>query len=264
VGAESALAAQAREDVVQQAARDSLTQFAEGVRAGNENAGRQFGEKFSDWKTFAAGAAELSVSGRDIPDPSTPDGQILAEFYEITPIDFLDGDPETGTFTTDWVGFENARDELLAQMPEAWQEDYRLKLRLPPELQDVEARYNAARELRNQVEEIGEFEGLSREDYQLVKRLRAAVTQARNEAFADPARRGRDLAPVRWYIDSEGENLGYDSRLINWTRALTSERDRAENYNPAYVDFLGEHGAELKLFYPNLYTRRVVDELLRR
>jgi hypothetical protein len=264
VGSEGALAAQAREDVVQQAARDSLTQFAEGVRAGNESAGRQFGEKFSDWKTFAAGAAELSVSGRNFPDPSTPEGQILAEFYEITPIDFLDGDPETGTFTTDWVGFEKARDDLLVQMPEAWQEDYRSKLRLPAELQDVEARYNAARELRNQVEEIGEFEGLGREDYQLVKRLRAAVTQARNEAFADPTRRGRDLAPVRWFIDSEGERLGYDDRLINWTRALTSERDRAENYNPAYVDFLGEHEAELKLFYPGLFTRRVVDELLRR
>ena len=263
VGSEASMAAQAREDVVHQAARDSLTQFADGVRAGNEDAGRQFGEKFSDWKTFAAGAAELSMSGREFPDPTSEHGQILAEFYEVSPNDFLDGDPEEGTFTTDWVAFENARDELLAQMPEAWQEDYRSRLRLPAELQDVEAQYNAARELRNRAAEIGEFEGLSEEDYQLVKRLRAAVTQARNEAFGDPTRRGRELAPVQWFIESEGERLGYDARLINWTRALSSERDRAENYNSAYVDFLGEHEAELRLFYPNLFTRRIVDELMR-
>jgi hypothetical protein len=169
VGSEGAVAAQAREEVVQQAARDSLTQFAEGVRAGNADAGRRFGEKFSDWKTFAAGAAELSIFGRDFPDPTTPEGQILADFYEITPDAFLDGDPETGTFTTDWVAFENARDEKLAQMPQEWRDAYEAQLRLPSELQDVEARYNAARALRNDLEEIGEFVGLSREDYQLVK-----------------------------------------------------------------------------------------------
>jgi hypothetical protein len=264
VGSEGAVAAEAREEVVQQAARDSLTQFADGVRAGNADAGRRFGEKFSDWKTFAAGAAELSIFGRDFPDPTTPEGRILAEFYEITPDAFLDGDPEEGTFTTDWVAFENARDEKLAQMPQEWRDAYEAQLRLPPELQDVEAGYNAARELRNELEEIGEFEGLSREDYQLVKRLRAAVTRAREEAWNDPGRSGRELAPVASFIETEGQRLGYDERLINWTLALTSERHRARNYNPAYVDFLAEHEAELRLFYPQLFTRRVTDELLRR
>jgi hypothetical protein len=264
VGSEGAVAAEAREEVVQQAARDSLTQFADGVRAGNADAGQRFGEKFSDWKTFAAGAAELLHFGRDFTDPTTPEGQILAEFYEITPDAFLDGDPEEGTFTTDWVAFENARDEKLAQMPQEWRDAYEAQLRLPPELQDVEARYNAARELRNELEDVGEFEGLSREDYQLVKRLRAAVTRAREEAWNDPGRSGRELAPVRSFIETEGQRLGYDERLINWTLALTSERHRARNYNPAYVDFLAEHEAELRLFYPQLFTRRVTDELLRR
>jgi hypothetical protein len=55
---------------------------------------------------------------------------------------------------------------------------------------------------------------------------------------------------VRSFIETEGQRLGYDERLINWTLALSRERDRAMNYNPAYVDFLGEHEAELRLFYP--------------
>jgi len=143
---------------------------------------------------------------------------------------------------------------MLRQMPQDWQQAYKARLKLPEELQDVEAQYKRARDLRDQLGDMPQFQGLTREQHEELKDFRREVQQLRDRALSE---RGMEISMQEgiWRL---GQIRGKSQGFIQAALILGSSRERDRRRNPAYDAFLIQHRAELQLFYPDLYRRQDV------
>lgn len=261
-GRPTALAQEVRTEEAAAEADRLFAPIIEQVRAGRPEFGQQFRERYAEWQTFVAGATRALYSGREFKDPDTPAEQALEAFYEIVPDTYLDS--ETGQ--TDWVAYDRARDEALADVDRlvpGFRAAYEAKLRLPEQFQDVERRYRQAKQLLDQ--SPPKYQGLSNDEHSQLQGFLARVRQFRAdvERGAVPGYRSgvatdfdkalRDRAHA-W----AGEYPGWTADLLyKWSKVVSSERLRERYGNPDYQQFLLDHYDQLYLFYPHLYGQEL-------
>ena len=244
--------------VAERAGQRGLDVFAEGVRENKPKAAENFISEYFKLATWRSGLNAVQFKGFDFPEPGTAAEEAIDDVFNIDRADFILDDGEF-----DSAGRWAEQDERLDnadRLNPGFRDAFENALILPPELQDVERRAKDAMRLRDDLEDIGEFENLAREDRQKVRRLQRQVEDARDADFR--AFTGdEELQEKSAYIEAVGESEDFGQVIIDWALALNTASGREANYNPAYIDFIRENRAELELFYSDLFTRRVVRDL---
>jgi hypothetical protein len=161
---------------------------------------------------------------------------------------------ETGE--VDNLGFDRAQDAALAPLSEQDRLDFE-RLILGRHDTPVELRFRTgARRLRDELADVPQFIGLSTRQHDQVREFNRAVQAQRNTWRADPSVGEIALGEAEEFLS---ERWNQPEWVVAWSRALRSSRDREENRNPAYFQFLVANQGELQLFYPELYRGPVLD-----
>lgn len=254
-GFEGAQSREQREQIlIEQAER--LRPHIEGVRAGNAQAGEQFRERYSELQTFMAGVSVDSFFDVDFGDTKPGVETLVDELRQLDPFtdEFTNLDPETGDFRTDWDAYDDRRNELIdeieSQAP-GFRKAYEADLKLPEEFADVERQFKAARDLRNQLDDISPAKGIPPNIYKQIRDFLRKVNGFRSEM----RRRGREV-PLEDGIRVYGQSTNQPAWMITGAQKVRGGVP-TDLRNPAWDRFLIQHESVLGLFYPSLYTARV-------
>lgn len=232
---------------------EPLRTLAEGVRSGNEDAGRQFREEFSDFKKIMVGFTAREYLGNDFRDAKTPEGKALDAYYNLKADDFRD----PATFEIDWGAFEDAQDRELAKLPEQVRTAIGNRLRLPPDLQDVERQYLQAQELRDQLGNISPIRNISTTTYDQLGRIWAEAERIKDAARPRPL-------PSEAAISQAAQRLGLRNLTGQAIAFRSGTRLREGARNPAYVNFIIQNETGLRPFYPELYQSNYILDIVNR
>ncbi len=234
---------------------EALRPLVEGVRAGDPRAGQQFRDEFSTLKAQAFAISLRDVLGVDFPDPDTELGRLVEQYHTTEP----QRDPET--FQMDWATFDRERDAILAKIapiaPEV-ADALQTRLRLPEEFRDVEEQYQRAATLRDQLGDKPRYVGLRVGDHDTVRRFLGAVDRQRNIWSEN----GHDVE-LEEAIRIKAQDWELPQAALGWALCIRSSQSRCAlgNRNPEYDQFIIDNRAELELFYPNLITDRIREQM---
>lgn len=249
---------QEREQLLEQQAEE-LRPFVDGVRRGEPLAGAAFRERFSQIKTFMAGAQAIQTFNVDFGDPSTGAEQALNELSNLSPFtpDFINPD----TFEVDWEAYEAERERLqdiIEKDHPGYKAAVESRLRLPEEFQDVERQFQQARLVRDELSDISPVQGLTADQWKQIQDFLRDVNAQRMQWRLDP-RIGE--VPLEQAIAIIGRQQNKSRGFMN--AANTLRGGVPDNLrNPEYDRFLlansgtGQEPASLFLFYPELFRRQ--------
>jgi len=191
----------------------------------------------------------------DFGEPGTEEGETRAELAELRPSSFRD--PETGE--VDWLEYDSARDTLIDQMPEVWQQAYESRLRLPEDLHDIEADLKQVSQLRDELSDIPKYRGVTVEEQAEVRDFMADVERWRFEQSSETGH----TPPIKRAISRYAGETGVDPEL----RSLVTRVRRIQSdgrLDESYIDFLVDNVKLLRQFYPSLYTQYIQQQVARR
>lgn len=256
-GLDFAVDRQEREEAIAGLAEE-LRPFAAGVRARNPQAGAAFLRAYSDFKTQRAGVFQRDFFGEEFPERNSPAGRALDELGEMSPnaAPYLDADPVAGTFAVDWDRWEADQERQLDIVDAAFpgfKKAYLERTFLPEEFADIERSAIEARQVRDQLGDISPVQGLTPEEYDQIRDFLRRVDQARDTWL----QRDRVDVPLEDAVRAIAQHEGQSANFAGWAVAIRSAIPD-ELRNPEYDAFIQAHRAELRAFYPELFTRRIL------